>query len=85
MTTKVVAKSAKQGVKTANMNIEKLNEIKNSVAEKIALRRGEAKNGKREIIVCSSTGCQSCESMKVVDALKAAIRERALSCRLLLW
>lgn len=58
------------------ITLSKLDEIKAAAAERINLRRGKANNNMREILVCSSTGCTSCESLEVVKALKNAIREK---------
>jgi NADH:ubiquinone oxidoreductase subunit F (NADH-binding)/(2Fe-2S) ferredoxin len=61
------------------ITLEKLNEIKLANAEKIALRRGCNQQGKREIMVCASTGCASCESFAVTCAFRKAIREKEMS------
>lgn len=60
------------------ITLEKLEKVKASVSDKIMLRKGRADKDKREILVCSSTGCVSCESLELVKSFKKSILEKGM-------
>jgi (2Fe-2S) ferredoxin len=66
----------------AVMTIEKLNEIKNKFAKNIELRKvyhDKANVGKRQVLVCASTGCISNKSMEVLKRFEQQVNQHGLT------
>lgn len=57
------------------MDIKILKEIKEKNVDKIKLRKKISMNGKREILVCSSVGCQSANGQAIIDAFEKKVKE----------
>ena len=65
------------------MTIQELNEIRERVKERLAVRRPEGvplfagieNPSRRQILVCSDTGCASSQSGAILEALKAALAQ----------
>ncbi len=63
------------------ITIDKLNEIRDKYQAEIDFRKKGDKSGvsyEYEVVVCGGTGCRSCKSQQVQEALKKAVKENKL-------